>query len=295
MIGVFTIATTLQQSQLSQQQYSHTQTLADDQQKEDVLVNYQKETSDLLLNYKLGSSKEGDPVTVVARAKTLTALRRLDPDRKATLLQFLYEARLVGSVQLRDFSLASFQSRSAAIVFLGGADLRQVHLDTWANLSGIDLSQTDLSGANLSGVALYYASLSAQLSGADLSDASLYGADLSGAGLSGAKLSGADLYYADLRGAYATGSDLHRAELYHADLRNANLNGANLYQADLKGANLNGADLRNADLKGATVTKKQLARAQYLKGAILPDGSIYPSQSYPIPNHVEPPPPGSKK
>jgi pentapeptide repeat protein len=88
---------------------------------------------------------------------------------------------------------------------------------------------------------------------------SLFGADLGGADLGGADLSGADLRGADLRRAYLSGADLSRA--------------------DLRRAYLSGADLSEADL----------ALAYSLKGAELPDGSLYPSASYLIPNHQEPP------
>lgn len=50
-------------------------------------------------------------------------------------------------------------------------------------------------------------------------------------------------------------------------------------------ANLSGANLFAAE----TVTSEQLAIADTLKDAVLPDGSRYPSTSYPIPNHQEPP------
>ena len=58
-----------------------------------------------------------------------------------------------------------------------------------ADLSGADLSYTNLPGANLSGANLF---------DADLSGANLYGAKLSGANLSNANLSGANLSNADL-------------------------------------------------------------------------------------------------
>lgn len=91
MIGVFTISVSMQQNGLSQKQHDsdqkiavdnrqHDLQIADDQQKEDILVNYQKEISDLLLNFKLGSSIKGDPVRMVARTKTLTALRQLNSE-----------------------------------------------------------------------------------------------------------------------------------------------------------------------------------------------------------------------
>jgi hypothetical protein len=73
--------------ELSQKQHESDQKIAMDQQQEEVLVNYEKDISDLLLNDKLGSSNYSDPVRVVARAKTLTALLDLGPKRKGYLVQ----------------------------------------------------------------------------------------------------------------------------------------------------------------------------------------------------------------
>src|SRR5205823_148650 len=70
----------------------------------------------LLLDKKLGSQVVTDKAAsaesaVVARAKTLTALRQLDPLRKGLLIQFLYEAQLITGqfpiLSLRDADLSS--------------------------------------------------------------------------------------------------------------------------------------------------------------------------------------------
>ena len=103
----------------------------------------------------------GDSVSSVARARTLTVLPRLDGERKAWVVQFLYESGLINR---------------------GGLVL---------DLSGADLSGADLSGANLLGVILR---------GADLRWAYLSMADLGAADLSLAKLRGIDLCFADLSG-----------------------------------------------------------------------------------------------
>ncbi len=101
--------------------------------------------------------------------RTLLLLRsltipRLDAERKGSVLQFLYESRLIG--------------KGEPNIDLTGADL-----------SGADLSGADLSGAKLNGV---------NLTEANLSQTRLSGADLSRANLSGAKLNGANLSEADL-------------------------------------------------------------------------------------------------
>ncbi len=64
------------------------------------------------------------------------------------------------------------------------------------------------------------------------------------------------------------------------DLRGANLRGAGLYKANLEGADLrkvklNDAYLVGANLRNANVTVEQLATAQNLKYATMPDGRKY--------------------
>ncbi len=258
MIAAFTIAITLQQNQISQRQHDSDQKLAeaihkndlqtaDDRQKEDILVNCQNDISDLLLNSRLGLSKEGEPVREVAYIKTLTALRRLDSSRKRTLIQFLYQARLIGGLPPHHDPFAS--SMDVAVISLESADLR----------------------------------------GASLSEVHLTGIDLSGADLTGAILSKAHLLKAKLQNVDLSGSNLSDANLEFANLSDANLRGANLEDADLSYTNLSDADLRGANLRTVYVTPEQLTYAKSLRGATLPDGSMYPSQSYPLPNHIEPP------
>ncbi len=138
--------------------------IAEDQQREATLKTYLDDMSDLLLNHHLRTSKPGDEVSLVARERTLTTLRRLDASRNRIVVQFLQDAHLIGVPN--------------AVV----------------DLSGADLSNDDLSGAPLSKVDLSWATLdSANLSYADLSYADLSWAGLDRANLSGAVLNGADL------------------------------------------------------------------------------------------------------
>lgn len=98
--------------------------------------------------------------------------------------------------------------------------------------------------------------------------------------LTGADLSGAVLHWAVLRGADLSWVDLSDADLSWADLSDANLSGATLRGVNMRGATLirtvlSLADLTAGDLRGAVVTDEQLAKAESLKGAIMPDGSIH--------------------
>ncbi len=70
-------------------------------------------------------------------------LRKLDGKRKGSVLQFLYEAELLGRVHVGKIILDK-EKMQAGIIDLKGADLSR------ANLRGADLREADLSRANLS-------------------------------------------------------------------------------------------------------------------------------------------------
>src|SRR5260370_800896 len=71
------------------------------------------------------------------------------------------------------------------------------------------------------------------------------------------------------------GAELSGANLREADLSEAELSGASLREADLTRVDLTRANLTGADLAGAKVTSQQLDQAKSLKGANMPDGTIY--------------------
>jgi hypothetical protein len=138
-----------------------------------------------LLNDKdrpLRQSKGGEEVNILAKGRTLRVLPQLDGERKARVLQFLYETVLI--------------IKGRSIVDLLGADLRAANL-RGANLRGVDLRGADLSTANLVGADLS----GANLNGANLRETNLHWADLISANLSGAHVGRADLSLADLSGA----------------------------------------------------------------------------------------------
>jgi uncharacterized protein YjbI with pentapeptide repeats len=86
----------------------------------------------------------------------------------------------------------------------------------------------------------------------------------------------ADFYQASLRHTDLSMADLRWANLSMADLEGAQLNSVNLFQADMSMANLKGANLIRTNLQGAHNLKdEQLAEANQLFGATMPDGSQY--------------------
>jgi len=225
----------------SLQQDSRQQAIEDQRAQDTALQAYLDQMSHLLLDKDLRSAEPFDNASVVARARTLTVLRRLDPVRKGEVVRFLIEAKLVA--QERD--------RALPVISLKDADLSGARL--WSvTLSGADLNNADLQGAFL---------LQAILPDAQLMQANLSNANLRSTNLSGAQLSSANLSNADLRGAWLV-----------AEPSDPLVHGAN----HPRNADLTGADLSGADLEDARVTKFQLEQARSLEGATMPDGSEHP-------------------
>jgi uncharacterized protein YjbI with pentapeptide repeats len=237
----------------SVQQDTRQQLLEEQRAQNAALQAYLDQMSQLMLGGDLlRSSEEDSAVRTLARARTQTVLGQLDSDRKASVVQFLYEADLIKAED--------------PVLNLSGVGLRD------ANLSQLDLSDANLSGAVLR---------RADLHGTNLSDAILRGAELNHADLRDATMSGADLSEANLNFANLSGAVLNNADLPHADLSGANMSGAFLRYADLRESqlietNLSGADLLEADLGYARldgakgVTEEQLEEAKTLKGATMP-------------------------
>jgi uncharacterized protein YjbI with pentapeptide repeats len=247
---------------------------------DEALQAYLDQISKLLLDKQrpLQQSQEGNEVRTVARARTLTVLPRLDSSRKRSVLQFLYESRLV----FKDRTVVDLKGADLSNAYLSAAELSTVNLSeaalsgaylNAADLRGIDMSEAALSGADLSSANLHEANLSgADLLDADLSATNLYEANLSEAELLRAHLSSATLHRADLRGA-----DLRRAKLLRANLHEANLSRADLRSADLREATLSGATLSGANLEGVLgIANEELRQQAYpLDGATMPNGQEY--------------------
>src|SRR5215207_2567924 len=146
----------------SAQQDTRQQLLEEQRAQNAALQAYLDQMSQLMLEGDLRSSEADSEVRTLARARTQTVLGQLDSDRKASVVQFLYEASLI--------------KKEDSVLNLSHVGLRG------ANLSQLDLSGVDLSGADLT---------DADLSGADLNDADLSGAVLLRADLRDAIMSGA--------------------------------------------------------------------------------------------------------
>jgi uncharacterized protein YjbI with pentapeptide repeats len=145
--------------------------LAEKRADDEALQAYLDQMSGLLLERDLRASEEDSEVRTLARARTLTVLSRLDPSRKAALMQFLVEADLVQRVEGKD-PIITLRYADLGGVFLKEAELADAHLNG-ADLRGAVLEDADLRYADLNDANLRFAYLSeANLSEAYLSEAS---------------------------------------------------------------------------------------------------------------------------
>lgn len=226
------------------------QQLADDRTKQESLNRYFDSMTALLFDRKLRTSKPGDEVRTIARAKTLTTLDGLTTNlpsgeksydnRQMLLLQFLQETQLI--------------RKDRVIVSLKGADFTRGSF-FMADFHDANLSETFFG------------------SGSDLNRANLSGTNLTKAFFFDADLSETNLSRSDLSGAIIVKTDLSKASLRDANLSKAKLSASNFRDADLSGANLSEAQLADANLQGARVTVTQLDQAK-LCHTTLSDGKI---------------------
>ncbi len=136
LIGIwFTAQQDARQQQIENQRAEAERELAEQRAQDEALQAYLDQMSSLLLEKDLRASDTRSEVRTLARARTLTVLRRLGPSRQGAVIQFLYEADLV-------------QRGKGRIIWLGDADLRGANLSGAVSLPRL-LDGVDLSFANL--------------------------------------------------------------------------------------------------------------------------------------------------
>lgn len=232
----------------NRQQRAREISIENERAQDEALQAYLDQMSTLLLDEArpLRQSGEGTEVRILARARTLTMLRRLAGVRKATVVQFLHEAKLINAADDRP------------IIDLTGADLSR------ANIADADLVNVCLQGSNLS-----YADLSGSL----LMGSSLDEARLQGANLTNIQLWGASLRETDLRGA-----DLNNASLnIRTALPSVAFQGLEVTDHDdiPEGELQRRADLLSSVGYEEIVNLELEYQAKCLAGATMPDGQQY--------------------
>jgi hypothetical protein len=249
LVGFLLAAAQENIQQQAEESRAQAQRDAEDQRTQDAaLQTYLDEMGSMLVDGGLRDSKEGDEVRTLARARTLTVLEGLDPERKGRVLQFLSESDLISKeepvVDLNDanFQEVSWERASLKDTALSGAVMRYAYMPS-ADLRGADLARR---GPNLS-------ALQAGEDPRDVIDINRGTTFLNGADLRGANLRGANLVGTALVGADLSRHGPQPTDLSNADLRLAAIADANLYEA--------------------IVTEEQLSTTGPKLGAIMPDGS----------------------
>ncbi|MBO9999900.1 MAG: pentapeptide repeat-containing protein [Cyanobacteria bacterium SID2] len=158
-----------------------------------------------------------------------------------------------------------------------GEDGRFGTYDDWiADLSGADLSHTNLAGATLTNVWMHRTNVmrsnlnhtdarGISANGANFSSAQLVGTDFEGASLRQASLTGADASTADFANADLVGATLTQIQASGSRWLGANLSQSNWQGADLSGADLSRTNLSNTNFRGANLSgaSLRLANLQY--------------------------------
>jgi uncharacterized protein YjbI with pentapeptide repeats len=146
------------------------------------LTTYTSQMENLMINNNLRNSWPDAEVRRVARARTLTAIRRLDGNHNQKLFQFLHEMGLLAPLDPSQPSLV-IVNKGMPILDMSGANLQGANLER-VNLQRIYLRGTNLQRANLRGAKL----VEANLQGATLVETNLEGANLQGVNLRWANL-----------------------------------------------------------------------------------------------------------
>jgi len=198
---LFTVQQDARQQKIEDQRAQAAQELEEQRAQDEALQAFLDQMGQLLLEKDLRTSEEGSEVRTLAKARTVTALQRLDANRNRIILRFLREAKLIrGGRSVVNLTNADLQGAE-----LRGADLNSI------NLEGADLTGADLTGTNLSYTYLHSTQLErANLQRADLTTAVLN--DAKDTDDPPANLQGADLTSAVLKGAKVTDEQLAKCK-----------------------------------------------------------------------------------
>ena len=214
-----------------------------------VLKEYFDQLDTLTFEQGLLSAEPDAGALVMAKGRTVAALRELDLPRRQQLISFLVASGLSRHDLENPGAVISFSQQNLSDIDLHGLDL-----------SRLEFQDVNLTSANLEG---------AVLGDANLEGAYLWSANLQGAVLWSANLEGADLGFANLEGAVLSRANLEGANLWSANLEGADLGGANLEGAYLWGANLEGVE---------NLTQSQLSEALLCRTTLPDDIALDPNR-----------------
>ncbi|CAF1347373.1 unnamed protein product [Didymodactylos carnosus] len=239
MIGIFTVVITIQQQSSANRQRQQDQRQADSLQKDRILSSCVDDIAKLLLTKEVATDNK---TLLYIRTRTLSSLRKLDPERKRHLLLFLYES------QLLQYDKGKRHDRLT--LNLVGADLNYIHITKLNNFNNLSLPGVDLNNASF---------LNCHLPYSRFADSSMNDIKFTNSFLLETRFSRCSLERADFR---------------NTTLAQVSFKSAILRHADFTRAWTKGADFTNADLYEALITEQQLQEAGLLDSARLPNGSF---------------------
>jgi uncharacterized protein YjbI with pentapeptide repeats len=292
------------QRNLSDDQRAHELKITERQLHDALFIAYMSDIS-ILLKENNGTLTANPTLAVIARAKTITAIRQLDVSLKTYIVQFLYEAKQLTSganpldlsdAELNevDFTINNTFHRNLRNLSLAGAFLRNSTF-SYRDLTNADFSDADLTNARFIGCVL---------DSADLSHTIIVKTDFSKARLIGARFDktqarrtvfrntiainatftegdmelvdffACDCKNVDFRNTRMQNSDfstaqLHQTRFYNANLVRVNFFSAILQDSNLTAARLNGANLTKSKCKRATFTKTTLVAAHFVQASLI--------------------------
>jgi hypothetical protein len=135
-----------QREREEQMREEHELEIANQRTQDTALQTYIDQIGRLLLDRDLRGSAPLSEVSLLARAYTLTILEGLDPNRKRSVVRFLYEAGLLLTPTITRTTIVRLQEAD-----LSYAALANMHMYLGGiNLEGANLQKADLSNTRLS-------------------------------------------------------------------------------------------------------------------------------------------------
>lgn len=224
MIGLLTVTVSIVQLHIASKQRNQDLKIAEDNRVQDrlmanklrwdsILATYIKEISQIFTSLNFSFGKIDPLVTSIIRAKTLTACRQLDVERKAWLIQFLYEsgAILVGQnpIDMTNANLNGIDLSTSVFNSIQQASLRLISL-SGASLINASFDERHLNGANFSGCTM----MGASFKRVRLDDASFQKASLRGVNFYRSSTKSVNFVWSDLRRSNLDNDQLHSAKSF---------------------------------------------------------------------------------
>lgn len=195
---------------IAQQSVEVQQAIETDRLRENILQTYFDRMAELIIGIN-NTNRQGEVIGLinVGRARTLTILRQLDPERKGFVVRFLAEAKLIEA--------------ASPVIKLNGCDLSDIRLERFTlpniNLSGADLSSAQIFSTNLIGSDLS----NTRIANANFSDCLFQKVNFSRAKIIETQLVRTSLFESNFQDSEIVQSLIVDCILTDANFRNANL------------------------------------------------------------------------